>query len=222
MVEHIYVEVRPVLTGDSLWFYGPITKLLAAGNEVTVVCNERNEGMFQFFKDYCVGAERLQVVRDAPNQSTSVIGGGCPNDDMLLPLRKPLEPIVTEGPYLVFQPESIASGKRKRDLRPVTSPIRGYSVGLGSEYVQPGTASFHERPISEVARLIYHSVGVVAIFSSMSLLASFLGKKLLCVGYDGINITGTHQTGFLPDRWRVEEGSPEAIENAINQYLGPF
>lgn len=222
MVRHTIVEARATLVGDSLWMYGTLAKLLLDGGEATVVCNEQNQSMYEFFRDYCEGTERLQVTRDSKGQTTTICPGNWPNLNLLLPLRKPLEPIVADGPYLVFQPESSYHQKRKGNLRPIISPIRGYSVGVYGEYVQPNTEAFQSRSIADVARLIYHSVGVVAIFSSMSLFASFLGKKLLCVGYDGTSIGKVPQTGFPAERCRFEEGAPHEIENAILEYLGPF
>lgn len=227
----IKLDARHVLVGDSFWLFSAVRHYADQGNEVTVVCRTDNKSVFEFMRDYCVGCESVETTLD-PGSEVLVKhdGGPCPNVwkvndaaalDVELPLRRPLEPISGDDrPYICFQPESAAHQKRSNDLKGLVCVGKGYSVGVQGEYVVPGSEAFHSKPIAEVARLIYHSVGMVAVFSSMSLFASLLGKKVMSPGYEGLQLTdGMTPTGFPTSRCKFTGG--QHLPTLIRDYIGP-
>lgn len=222
----VYLECRPILVGDSLWHSSAIVNYQANGDNVTVVCDQRNKGVYEFIRDYVDGADKLNIITSYNGQT--VINGGGPGgptfngEDCVLKLRREPEPIVKHEHYICFQPESASHGKRRNSLRKLYCKGIGYSLGVLGEYVQPGTESFHSKSISDVARLIYHSDGVVAVMSSMALLACMLNKKVICLGYEGINVGPINPIGHPAPRCRFVEGSPEEIERAVREHIGTY
>lgn len=216
-----FIDARHILVGDSAWCYWSCFDALRF-DDTTVVCNPANRGMFEFFRDYLVGCEDLRITEDEPGYETRTPHGGPWNREELFYFRKPLEPIVEPGPYLCFQPESAAHNKRKRDLDELECRGRGYSVGVLDEKLMRGTQAFHGHSISDVARLIMHSAGMVGIFSSMALFASLLGKKVVVCNYDGATIGERLPTGFRHPRCMVLNAStsPDEIVEATRKHIG--
>jgi hypothetical protein len=223
---HVYLEARHVLVGDTLWLTQDIAAHHLSGDKVTVVANEANHSMLEFLRDYAENCEGTEIVRST-SEIPNMTGGGCGapafNADMTLRLRRELEPIVDRGPYLVFQTESASHGKRGTSIRGlnIAQGARAYSVGVAHEYIVPGSLAWHNRPISDVARLIKNSVGMVAVFSSMALLASLLGVKVVSTGYDGNQIPeGSEPTGFPKTRCVFACGGTDTVALAIVNHIG--
>lgn len=215
-----YLDARNVLVGDSAWCYWSCFDALRFG-EATVLCSPANAGMFEFFRDYLVGCERLRFTTEGLAVETREMHAGPWNREELYYFRRPLEPIVEPGPYMCFQPESAAHNKRKASLDPVECPARGYSVGVPGERILRGTLAFHGRSISEVARLIANSEGMIGIFSSMSLFASLLGKRVVVINYDGCSISESVATGFATERCRVvHSGEAPELLAAAREHFG--
>lgn len=224
----VFLEARHILIGDSFWSYPVCAELQESGDAVTVVCRPDNAGVFEFIRDYGCNTDRIKVLPIGNRYMGPTISrDGGPGlkyfPDGVMTLRRELTPIATHGqPYMCFQPESAAHAKRRLALKEIRCRGVGYSIGVMGEYVIGGTDTFHSRSISDVARLIYHSRGAIAVYSSIALFSCMLGKKVLCVGYEGISIgKDTAPTGHPRPRCRFEEGDANAISQAALEHFGP-
>ena len=229
----VWLDSRHCLVGDSGWLYSSCRDYLDQGDDVTVVAKESNKSVFEFMQGYLEGCERLKVTTECNGQVTIPIHGGpgkkywkhgAHEMDVSFPLRRELEPIVdTSTPYVCVQPENADHCKTSICLRAIQVSTRGYSVGVNGEYIVPGTEPFHSRPFSEVARLIWHSQGVIAVYSAIALFSSLLGQKVVALAYHGIDFKpGEQPTGHtLPRVILLNNDDLPRMMTAIKNHIGP-
>ena len=222
-----------MLCGDSGWLFSSCRDYLDAGDDVTIVARKSNASVFEFFRDYLEGCANLKVTTECNRHETIPIAGGpglkywkqgVHDADVMFPLRRELEPIVDiSTPYVVIQPENADHQKASICLRAIQVNTRGYSVGVEGEYIVPGTEPFHSRPFSDVARLIWHSQGVIAVYSAIALFSSLLGQKVVVLAYHGIDFKpGEQPTGHTSPRCVLlnNDDFPGMIA-AIKNHIGP-
>ena len=226
-------DATAILFGDSGWTYSGLREHLDQGDIVNVVARESNKSVFEFFRDYCVGAGNISVTTEYTGAVVIPAFGG-PNmthwkvvdsigHDIAYPLRRELEPLVDIGDYVCLQPESKAHQKTSDVLRSINCKIRGYSIGVNGEYLVPGTEPFHSRSFSDVARLITHAVGVVTVFSSIGLHSFLLGHpRIISVSYAGISFKqGEEQTGhYRPRTILVNDGDHKLFYQTVHDHIG--
>lgn len=229
----MFLEARHVLVGDAGWLFSSCRDYLDAGDDTTVVASPANASVFLFMRDYLVGCEKLKVITECNRHETIPIAGGpgkkywkqgVHETDVMFPLRRELEPIVdTSTPYVVIQPENANHQKTSICLRAIQVTTRGYSVGVEGEYIVPGTEPFHSRSFSDVARLIWHSQGVIAVYSAIALFSSLLGQKVVVLAYHGIDFKpGEQPTGHSSPRVLLlnNDDFPGMITR-IKEHIGP-
>ena len=229
----VWLDSRHCLVGDSGWLYSSCRDYLDNEDDVTVVAKESNASVFEFMRDYLEGCANLKVTTECNGTKTIPIHGGpgkkywkhgVSDADVMFPLRRELEPIVdVSTPYVVIQPEGSTHQKTSICLRAIQVITRGYSVGLNGEYIVPGTEPFHSCPFSDVARLIWHSQGVIAVYSSIALFSSLLGQKVVVLAYHGIDFKpGEQPTGHTLPRCVLlnNDDFPKFI-TTVKEHIGP-
>lgn len=200
--------------------------------DVTVVCNKRNIGVFEFFRDYLWNCENLKVTLDCGKEKAESINAGPWNREQKFYLIHSRFSALAEvtGNSFCFQSESRAHGKSNSAFHRLSYDgngyegynATGYSIGVVGERIVHNTLAFHSRSISDVARLLYFSDGMIGTFSSMALFASLLGKQVLVVNYEG-GIVPDNATGFPSLRCRILNSSdPEEIAHVAMVHLGQY
>lgn len=230
MSKLLWCDARTTFVGDSLWGYCAIIKRHRMGQNIAILCDDYNKSVFEFFQEYLIGCEDLTISTDPSNKDiVEKFHSGPdsyegPNEDLFNYLRKPLLPIVDSGSYICFQPWASSHNKMGRFFMNLQCKKRGYSVGVSQDNIMNGASPFHNRPISDVARLLFHSDGLAGVFSSMALFSSLLGKKTVVTNFDYTPISEIVPTGFNgPHNFIIHNcGSSEEIKNAVNAHIGDY
>lgn len=217
--------------GDSLEQWAFLAKEARKGNEITVNCREANKSVFEFQRDYCQYTDKLMIavddeqlggeVGDDPEVANYAVWnrdeGGSPS----YPLRRAVEYPFVPHKYICLQPDAGRHNKRRKPLMECLAIGPGLSVGTSGEWVMPGTKPYHDRSLVDVAKALYHSEGVVGVLSSISLFGALLGKKVVCVGYEGRETDPVEGIKSMrPPRVLFENGNAESIISSVGKHIG--